>query len=863
MMLARCGKIHRRLIPSIVAILLFSVFAAAQTARQPARRDSDVAVITTGENIAPAGVQSTFQERAFGVTFGETSDDIWVLTASGLVRLSWTENRVLGHFGFDGSGGLQSIQYDSESHRPLIGYTKAVGSVGCLNTVEGGKMRMLSDRMGTSLLGALALAPKDNLADQRIVVLPLTTNNRLAIFDLKDYKLLGMAQTGVAPFGAAINSVGTVAYVSNWGGRPPRPQDSTAASGSDQVVVDQRGIASTGTVSRIDLASQQSTHSIDVGLHPTALVWDEAHERLFVANGNSDTVSVINTTTNQLIDTLEIRPFREKAHGIAPTALAVSSDGSRLFVACGGINAIAVYDVVESTLLGLVPTAWYPNGISLSRDGKYLAVTALLGIGSGSQNDDSRKHYVHAYRGSVNVLPIPDGAQLAEYTTIVARNNRSTLDSRVARSQLTRSLRNVQPTAIPQRPGESSLIENVVFIIKENRTYDSVFGDIAKGNGDPSLVEYGEATTPNQHRLAEGFVLLDNFYATGGNSVDGHQWLTQANETDYGMWPGYAGRSYPFDGTDPMAYSNGGFIWDAAIAKRQSVVVMGEFAGSIQNAPPGQRVKFLEEYKQGRDFTSRINTVAPLAPLNRILVKNYPAFGPQVPDVVRAQIFLNQLKGWEKEGRMPNLVITQLPSDHTEGLGPNKSSPAACVADNDLALGQIVEGLSKSQFWKKMAIFVVEDDAQDAVDHVDGHRTVALAISPYIKRGSVDSTFYAHQSMLKTIELILGIPPLTIFDLIATDMRASFTEKADYTPYVAVMPRQSIYEVNPPLSALKGKAKAAALASLRMRFDIPDAAPTDRLNRMLWHTARGWRTPYPGVSHSAFFPMSRDIADDR
>ena len=461
------------------------------------------------------------------------------------------------------------------------------------------------------------------------------------------------------------------------------------------------------------------------------------------------------------------------------------------------LNAVAVLDARAGKLLGLIPTAWYPNALALSRDGRYLGVATLLGAGSGWR-DEPGKRFVHANRGSIAVLPVPDAAQLASYTAAVAKNNHLPAGDPQAGPPAPRK---VAPVAIPERSGEPSTIEHVVYIIKENRTYDQVFGDMPKGNGDPSLVMFGEDVTPNQHRLADQFVLLDNFYATGGNSADGHQWVTQANETAYCMWPGYAGRSYPYDGTDPIAYSQGGFIWDAALRMKKTVRVYGEFAPRT-SARGRSRAALLEEWKNGADFTDRWNITSPIGPLDNILARNYPCYSTIIPDVVRAQIFLADLKKWEAEGRMPNLMLIQLPSNHTNGATPETSSAKAMVADNDLALGQIVEALTHSPFWKKMAIFVVEDDAQNGVDHVDGHRTVALVASPYARRGHVDSTFYAHQSILKTIELILGLPTLSLFDLIANDMRASFHDAPDFAAYEHVTPKQSLFEINPPLKAL-------------------------------------------------------------
>ncbi|MBC7926261.1 MAG: hypothetical protein H7039_11445, partial [Bryobacteraceae bacterium] len=551
----------------------------------------------------------------------------------------------------------------------------------------------------------------------------------------------------------------------------------------------------------------------------------------------------------------------ESVRGIAPTALAVSADGKQLYAACGGINAVAVIASETGTLLGMIPTGWYPNGVAVDPVGKHLAVSSLLGAGSGWREAPA-KRFVHSYRGSVAVMPMPDSAQLASFTTAVAENNRLRLAGSSRGETRAAAAGNAPRLPVPMRSGEPSAIDHVVYIIKENRTYDQVLGDMPKGNGDASLVMFGEDVTPNQHRLADQFVLLDNFYATGGNSGDGHQWVTQANETEYCLWPGYAGRSYPFDGSDPMAYSSGGFIWDYALAKGRSVKVYGEYAGRMSEAKPSDRVDLLKRWESGGDFTKDWTTRAPLEPLNKILAAHFPAYTNAIPDVARAQIFLSDLKGYEASKSFPNLVLLQLPSDHTFGTSPGTSSPKAMVADNDLAVGQVVEALSKSSFWPKMAIFIVEDDAQNGVDHVDGHRTTAYLASPYVRRGHVDSTFYSHQSMLKTMELMLGLPTMSLFDLIANDMRNSFTEQPDLTPFSSVRPKQDLYALNPPVSALSGPAKAGAIASAKMNWLVPDAVPTERLNRILWGNVKGWSQPYPEVRRSVFAPLALDTEDE-
>jgi len=275
-----------------------------------------------------------------------------------------------------------------------------------------------------------------------------------------------------------------------------------------------------------------------------------------------------------------------------------------------------------------------------------------------------------------------------------------------------------------------------------------------------------------------------------------------------------------------------------------------------------ERSKLLEEWKNGANFSGRFSVTSQIPPLDKVLARDFPYYTLAVPDVVRARIFLGYLRKWEEKGAMPNLVMIQLPSDHTGGTRPGFSTPKATMADNDLAMGQIVEGLTKSRFWKRMAIFVVEDDAQGGLDHVDGHRTVALAMSPYIRRGSIDSTFYSHPSLLKTIELMLGLPTLSLFDLIANDMRNSFHSEPDFTPYTAEVPKQSLFEINPPLTSLEGPPREAALASMEMDFDLPDEVPWDVLNRILWHDSKGWESDYPKVSSSIITPYPAGYADD-
>ncbi|MDX2149351.1 MAG: bifunctional YncE family protein/alkaline phosphatase family protein [Bryobacteraceae bacterium] len=839
----------------------------AQTAGRPVRSVTDPGVVTTRQAITPAGIPAIFNGRVHGVAFGAPASRLWVLNGRRLVHFDFKENRVLSTHELGGNPGLQGVVFDPVRQRPLVSGSVKVGEDWVtkvrLVTVGQDELVELAAELGKHLAGAPAVARKPRGDGRRIAAIPLLYDNKLAILNAESGELLSTVPTSIAPFGVALNENGTEAFVTNWGGRLPQPKDLSAPMGfektADRMVVDARGVAASGTVTRFDLISGKAVAEIAVDLAPTGIVWDEARARVYVANNNADSVSVIDTKTNRLLYTWPIQPFSEKAPGVAPTALALSADGTTLYVACGGINAVAVLSTARAGAIdGLIPTAWYPNALSLSPDGRQLAVASLLGAGSGWREEPSRRHALE-YRGAVHVVEIPDKPQLASYTTAVAENNRLSIGP--AKPAARPNLR-AEPVAIPARSGEPSLIEHVVYIIKENRTYDQVFGDLPQGNGDPSLVMFGEDVTPNHRRLAKQFVLLDNFYATGGNSADGHQWLTQGNEVGYVLWPGYTGRSLPFDGSDPLAHSKGGFIWDAALAKKKTVRVYGEYAGYYGAVNAEDRINLLARWAKGDDFSREFQTIAPIVALNKILSPNYPSYTNSIPDVIRARIFLHDVKQWVTQGSMPNLVIVQLPGDHTFGTWAEKSTPKAMVADNDLALGQIVEGLTKTPFWKSMAIFVVEDDAQDGVDHVDGHRTVALAISPYIRRGHIDSTFYAHQSMTKTIGLILGLPALSLFELIANDMRASFQDVPDFAGYEAVQPSQSLDELNPPEKKLTGEARKAAAASRKMRWSRPDDVPSDRLNRILWGATRGWNTPYPGTKRAVLAPLSLEIEDD-
>jgi YVTN family beta-propeller protein len=819
---------------------------------------------------------------------------------------------MLARVAFRGRAGVGGVSLDPKDGRAFVATIGPIAEDTTIAWIEGapprgalvrgeraGLLAIAPDATGDSARAAKSLAlPGDYLTaspvmareagsdGRRVGLVLLPANDAALIIDADRGSLLRWIRLGVLPLSGALSHDGRIAWIANFGGGQPTAAERAVLQcclrRAEKVRVDPRGVATGGSVVRVDVSTGRITSTIPVGRHANGLAWDEPHDRLYVTSGVDDAVTVIDTRAARVISTVSVSPFRERTAGVAPTALALSPSGDRLYVALGGANAVAVYAVTpesgKTSLLGLLPTGWYPSSIDVSGDGKRIAVGTLFGVGSGegSAGGALRGRYVFAQRGTVHVIDVPDSTGLAAYTAAVAANNRLTVNGR--------ALANARPRAdapsrpVPERPGEPTPIENVVFIIRENRTYDQVFGDLERGAHDTALVMYGRAVTPNAHALAERYVTLDHFFASGGNSADGHQWLTQANETEYPMWPLYSGRTYPSEGNDPLAYSPGGFLWETAQAKGKRVAVFGEYAPAASDSIARVRAdlfaRWVADSGKGpsvfRDLLrERYRTRSAIPSLDRVLVREYPGWTQEVPDVVKGDVILAHLADWEKEGRMPHLTMIVLPSDHTVGTSPGWCVPKACVADNDLALGRVVAGLSASSFWKRMAILVVEDDAQNGVDHIDGHRTVALAISPFARRGVVDSTVYTHASMVKTIELMLGLPALSLFDLVATDMRASFigpNEKPDFTPYTALVPTQSLAETNPSPASMRGafvkERRAAAVASSRMRFDEPDAAPSAALNRILWSDARGYDVKYPGVRTALFFPLSVDIDDD-
>jgi YVTN family beta-propeller protein len=663
---------------------------------------------------------------------------------------------------------------------------------------------------------------------------------------------------GVAPFALCFPRADR-GYVTNWGGDAPRAGEPQSLSSDTPVRIDARtNVANDGTVSVLgrEGGHWKQIKSLRVGLHPSGLALGPGRRLLYVANANSDTVSVIDTRSDAVIETIPCRPQDGLPFGSGSNALAVSPDGTRLYVANGTNNCIAVVQLKDgdaadgdvrtgppSRLLGLIPTGWYPGGVAVAPDGKRLYVVNVKGIGSRSQPRPERKgKNSHDYLGSVSLIDLPDAAELARLTEQVHRNNQMAF----ALSGLESPRRDVKPTVVPARHGEPSVFEHVLYIIKENRTFDQVFGDIKEGDGDASLCIFGEEVTPNHHALARQFTLFDNFYCSGVLSADGHSWTDSAYVTDY-LERAFGGfvRSYPDDGKDALAFAATGFLWDNALARGRTLRNYGEFVAEEEYTPKG--TTWSDLYADHKNGTRKVPvkprvSLKSLAPYTH---PTYPYFPLTAPDAYRADLFIEEFHEFEKKGSLPNLLYMSLPCDHTDGTKPDFPTPRAMVADNDLALGRIVEAVSKSKFWPKTCIFVIEDDPQDGFDHVDGHRTVALVISPYTRRGFVDHTQYTQVGMVKTIELALGLPPMNQMDLAATPLRACFQAEPDLSAFKAVPNRIKLDEMNPPVQKLRGQQRFWAEKSLALDLDHADRADEDTLNRILWHSVKGYETPYP------------------
>ncbi|MFO1477768.1 MAG: bifunctional YncE family protein/alkaline phosphatase family protein [Verrucomicrobiota bacterium] len=699
--------------------------------------------------------------------------------------------------------------------------------------------------------------------DGRRLYVALNVSNRLAELDAADGRVLRLWAVGVAPCDVAL--AGRKVYVSNWGGRRPGPGDVTGPAGLGTLVrVDPvRHIASEGSVSVINLAAGtnapgtlDAASEILTGLHASGLAVSPDARWVAVANAGSDTISVIDTKDDRVAETLWARQNPGDLFGAQPNALAFDDSGKRLFACNGTQNAVAVFRFApgKSELLGLIPVGWFPAAVVYNAREELLSVANVKGaaVSSRRRANGPPEFNSRQYQGTISLVKLPSKKELAEGTRTALANLRYPLLRQAALPPRPGQ----PPRPVPERVGEPSVFKHVVYIIKENRTYDQVLGDVKSGNGEPSLCVFGEKVTPNQHKIAREFVLLDNTYCSGILSADGHEWADTALATDY-MERSFAGfpRSYPDgmgeDEVDALAYSPGGFIWDNVLAHGRTLRDYGEFAWTRtrwKDPTRTERPKFLDYY---RDFTSgagaiEIRSVPGIESLGPHLATNTVGWDLDIPDAFRAAQFIGELREFEQKGEFPNFVIVCLPNDHTSGTRAGSPTPAAQVADNDLAMGQILEALSHSRFWRETCVFAIEDDPQDGWDHVSGYRTTAYIASPFTRRGAVVRTQYNQTSLLRTMELILGLPPMNQMDATATPMSDCFTETPDWTPFVALTNNIPLDQMNPePKKISDPLLRRQALASAKLPLEKPDQCSEDLLNRILWHAMKGSGAPYP------------------
>jgi YVTN family beta-propeller protein len=698
----------------------------------------------------------------------------------------------------------------------------------------------------------------------------LNGNSKLIKQELASGDTIWVADPGVAPYGI-IMAAGKI-YVTNWAGRHPAPDDKDVAGipwSLARVNNNAGGSTREGSVAVIDPAKGKILKEIVVGLHPNEIISDKAGKFVYLTNSNSDNVSVINTRTDQIDETISVRlqPDINSFFGDSPNGLCLSTDEKTLFVANGHDNALAVIklknkelptDVGQKSVVeGFIPTGAYPSSVTMSADGRLYvsnleAMTAKLGIHNpASPNELYNSHNMMA---SLAVIPF-DARTLKAYTdTVIALNDLSR-----ALSGREKPRESVNPLPVPERIGEPSHFKHVLYIIKENRTYDQVLGDMKQGNGDPGICMYGAEITPNIHKLCEDFVLLDNFMVSGKCSAEGHQWTDASIVTDYiekNMRAWF--RSYPHVQTDALVYAPSGFLWDNALKHGKSVRIYGEASLPDLNDTLDWS-DIYQYYRKGQkvEFTNH----STIEPVRAILSQNYPSVGDLIfPDVMRADALIKELHDYEAMpgDQLPALMMAALPNDHTAGIRPGSPTPRAMVADNDYALGKIVEAFSKSRFWGSTVIFVVEDDSQSGWDHVSAYRTVAMVISPYSRLSTTVHNYYTQPSMVRTIEQILGLTPMNIQDAIANPMSSCFKATPDMTPYSAIPNKIPLDEMNKPLQSLSGNERYFAEKSMLPEFEGIDKGDDDLLNRILWFAAWG-DTPYP--AHLAG-PVSKDGDDD-
>jgi len=657
----------------------------------------------------------------------------------------------------------------------------------------------------------ISISGMDYLSGKNYLIVGAKESNSLYICDVNSKKVIKKIDLASQCYDVKINHNRDFAYASLWG-------DSAIAE--------------------IDLSNFQIVNKIRTGDHPTEILITKNDKRLFVANANNNSVSVINLTTKEQDENLISSLKPDAPYGSTPNSICLNGDESVLFIANANNNCLSLFNVSKSEhskSIGFIPTGWYPTVVRYLSDDKILVAN---GKGLTSMPNPKFKNFKDQYigslfKGTISIINYPDNKKLKEYSQHVYKNTPYSS----SKNDWT-GLQNVIPSEHNGKRSEK--IRHVFYVIKENRTFDQVYGDLAKGNCDSSLCLFGRDITPNQHRLAEEFIIYDNFYVDAEVSADGHNWSDAAYATDFveKNWPteyGDRGGTYDYTPNVKISRPSSGYIWNAALSKGLIVRDYGEFVSK----PDENKEYYIAEDER------MANSVC----------NEYPGWNLLISDLTRFKVWENDFEKYEKNGNLPDLNIIYLPNDHTRGTEKDALTPKAYVAQNDYALGLIVDKISHSKYWKESIIFVLEDDAQNGPDHVDAHRSGVLVISPYIKRNNIDHTLYSTSSVLKTIELILGLKPMTQFDLSANPFLFSITDDPDFSSFNHIEPLHDLNEKNPPDTY-------GSERSSRMNFTIADAIPDLELSKIIWRSIKGKDAEYPVPVRNAFVKANAMDYDD-
>jgi YVTN family beta-propeller protein len=763
------------------------------------------ATTTYSWQVTPAGRQVPLGEKPFGAAL--TPDGKYLAVSNdgthtqSLSLMDVATNKVVQHIDYTRPEGLFVGLAWSPDGSKL--YAAAGGN---------DKVRVYTRDGGQLAESAPIVLPKGSFPsgvavtpDGRRLYVADNGSGGVSAVDTATGQVLGAVATGPNPFTVGLSGDGRTVYVSNWG---------------------------TNTVSAVDTATLTVRKVLQVGSHPTSIIRNPATGELYVSVTDADKIIGINPVDDSLTRTIELAPYRNAPVGTSPQGLDISADGRTLYVANAGNNDVAVVRLAakpheHDEVKGLIPTGWYPTTVTLTRDGSRLLATNAKGLGAGPNPGgpqptktglDYAQYVGSMIMGTLSDIALPRDRELERYTRQVRANDRFDAGERIGGEN----------SMVPARPGASSPIKHVIYIVKENRTYDQVFGSLGKGNGDPSLNLFGDESAPNQRALARNFVTLDNFYTDGAVSSDGWEWATASESNSYNehLWPvAYGGRGrgddvYTNQATDPGKITGDSRIWDRLDDAGISYRNYGMWAGGPLPA---------------RVFPTEPRLTGHTDP-------NFAANSQSIRDITRVDEWVKEFSQFVSNGQLPTMEFLRLPNDHTAGTAPGMPTPRAMVADNDLAVGRVVDAVSHSPYWKDTAIFITEDDSQNGPDHVDAHRTIGLVVSPYTQTGKVDSTLYSTVSMMRTMELFAGVGPLTQFDAAATPMTASFSRKPNLRPFTAITPAQSLEELNTASAPM-------AAQSAKMDFSNVDLAPEQQLNEAIWQSVRGADSQMPAPRH--------------